>query len=490
MAKSLSVLVVTGEMSPFAKTSEFADILAESVLGIIELGHDIRVIVPKYGHVSERRNRIHEIKRLINIPITVAGEETPVTVKSSQIINSRAKSQVYVVTGAKYLEPYKGIYNDEATGKPFANNDERMIYFQKGLLETCIQLGWKPDILHCYGWQTALVPLLMRELFNDKGFFANTKTVFSPGNIYEQGAFPKTTFEKIGIPKKYLASLEHEGKINFTKAGLLYSDAISTVTTAGVKKILEPKKKHGLEDIVKKKKAKIFGVPYGVDSEVWNPKTDKLLLDKFTVDDREGKFENRSWLLEKVGFDDNLDIPVVSVVGNLIEANGYKLLFDALPEIGKLNVQFIIADKGGDKKFFGALQKEAKKYKNIRTYSECNTETEHLIYGGSDIMLFNDTSKESHVEHLIAMDYGTVPVVPIHPAYTDMLVEYVPKKKIGNGFGFDYKVKPMISALNLAIDLYSNDVAWEELQLRIMKEEHSWKAIGQKLIDLVYRPKE
>jgi starch synthase len=482
--------VATSEITPFAKTSPIADLLSEEVLGMIELGHDVRVVIPKYGHVSERRNRIHEIKRLIGIPINVAGEDTPATVKSSQIINSRAKSQVYVITGEKYLDPYKGIYNDEVTGKPFQNNDERFIYFQKAILETCFQLGWKPDIIHCHGWQTALVPLLMKELYNDKNFFSHTKTVFTFSSLEDQGVFPISSFDKIGLAKKYLSSLEHNGKLNFMKAGLLHSDMITTVTTGNAKRVLEPKQANGLEDILKKRKSKLSGICYGVDSEKWNPKTDKLLLDKFTVDDREGKFENRSWLLEKVGFDDNTDIPILSIVGSMSETSGHKLFFDALKDFGSMNLQVIIADKGSDKKFFGNLQKEVKKYKNIRTYSECNNETEHLIYGGSDIMLFTDLSNLSHVEHLIAMDYGTVPIVPNHSAYSDMFVEYDRKKNVGNGFGYDYKLKNMLVAINKAVDLYEDEVAWDELQVRIMKEDHSWKAIGQIYIDTVYRVKE
>ena len=131
MAKSLSILFVTSEVVPFAKTGGLADVSSALPLALTELGHDVRIVVPKYGTVSERRNRIHEIKRLKDIPIMVAGEETMATVKSSQVVNSRAKVQVYLVTNDKYLEPVKGIYQDPNSGKDFPNNDERFIFFQK-----------------------------------------------------------------------------------------------------------------------------------------------------------------------------------------------------------------------------------------------------------------------------------------------------------------------------------------------------------------------
>ena len=122
------------------------------------------------------------------------------TVKSSQVVNSRAKVQVYLVTNDKYLEPLKGIYLDPKTGKDFPNNDERFIFFQKSVLETCHKLGWRPDIIHCNDWQTALIPVFMKELYAHDNFFAHTKTVFTIHNMCYQGIFPPATFAKTGLP--------------------------------------------------------------------------------------------------------------------------------------------------------------------------------------------------------------------------------------------------------------------------------------------------
>src|SRR5688572_23763126 len=136
------------------------------------------------------------------------------TVKSSQVVNSRAKVQVYLVTNDKYLEPLKGIYTDPKTGKDFPNNDERFIFFSKAVLETCHRLGWRPDIIHCNDWQTALIPVFLRELYANDNFFAHTRTTFTIHNIDKQGAFPTSTFAKTGLPAELLSDkwLEHQGK--------------------------------------------------------------------------------------------------------------------------------------------------------------------------------------------------------------------------------------------------------------------------------------
>ena len=162
MAKPLSILFVTSEIYPFIKTSEFADLCYAHSLGVREVGHDIRAMMPKYGYISERKNRIHEINRLRDIPIPVGEEAHLATVKSSSINNPRVKVQSYITTNSNYLDVNKGIEHDNTTGALFADNDERFIFYNRTVLETCLLLGWFPDIIHCVGWQTALIPAYIR----------------------------------------------------------------------------------------------------------------------------------------------------------------------------------------------------------------------------------------------------------------------------------------------------------------------------------------
>lgn len=489
MAKSLSILFVTSEVVPFAKTGGLADVSSALPLALTELGHDVRIVVPKYGTVSERRNRIHEIKRLKDIPIMVAGEETMATVKSSQVVNSRAKVQVYLVTNDKYMEPVKGIYTDPNTGKDFPNNDERFIFFQKAVLETCIRLGWRPDVIHCNDWQTALIPAFLKELYAKDNFFAHTRVVFTIHNVSYQGNFPASTFEKTGLPAKVFsaAGAELAGNMSFMKTGIVYADAVSTVSPTYAKEILTPAHGGGMEGVLKKHKEKLFGIMNGVDTEVWNPATDKLIDTKYSSTSLEGKFENKTALASKFNMLADLDVPMVGIIGRMVEQKGYDLIVDAIDDMVKLGVQVVILGEG-EKKYQTALEKAARKHKNVGVVTTYDEELAHLIQAGSDILLMPSRFEPCGLNQLYALAYGTVPVVHKTGGLTDSITDYNVKKGTGNGFVFtQHTAEAMIEAISRAISLYRDEEKWEQLLVSIMNEDHSWKASAEEYVEKMYR---
>jgi len=486
MAKSLSILFVTSEVVPFAKTGGLADVSAALPLALTELGHDVRIVVPKYGSVSERRNRIHEIKRLKDIPIVVAGEETMATVKSSQVVNSRAKVQVYLVTNDKYLEAYKGIYQD-SSGKDYAQNDERFIFFQKSVLETCIRLGWRPDVIHCNDWQTALIPALLRECYAGDNFFAHTRTVLTIHNMAYQGVFAKGAIEKTGLPRDSWSNVEHGGKANYMKAGIIYADAVSTVSPSYAKEILTASGGAGLESVVRKNRERLVGILNGVDTEVWNPATDKLIETKYTADSLEGKYENKTEVARDFGLEAELDVPLVAMIGRMVEQKGYDLLIDAVDDIVKLGVQLIVMGEG-EKKYVAALERAAKKHKSVRLVSTYTEERAHLMQAGADILLMPSLFEPCGLNQLYSLAYGTVPVVHKTGGLADSIVDYNPKKGTGNGFVFTQPTSKALSdALGRAVALYRDEEKWEGLQKSIMAEDHSWRVSAAEYAETVYR---
>lgn len=489
MAKSLSVLFVTSEVVPFVKTGGLADASSALPLALTELGHDVRIVVPKYGTVSERRNRIHEIKRLKDIPIVVAGGETMATVKSSQVVNSRAKVQVYLVTNDKYLEAVKGIYQDSGTGIDYPNNDERFIFFQKAVLETCVRLGWRPDVIHCNDWQTALIPAFLKELYAKDNFFAHTRVVFTIHNLSYQGIFPSSTFEKTGLPGKAFsaAGLEFGGNVNFMKGGIVYADALSTVSPSYAKEILTSAHGAGLEGVLKKNREKLFGIPNGIDTEIWNPATDKLIDTKYTSATLEGKFENKTALASKFNMDADLDVPLIGMLGRMVEQKGYDLVLSALDELVKLGAQIIFMGEG-EKKYQTALEKAARKHRNVGLFPGYDEETAHLLMAGADILLMPSVFEPCGLNQLYALAYGTVPVVHKTGGLADTITDYNAKKGTGNGFLFaQYTPEAMLEALQRAIALYRDEEKWEMLQQSIMAEDHSWKASAEEYVDKLYR---
>ncbi|MDC1068927.1 glycogen/starch synthase, partial [Candidatus Kapabacteria bacterium] len=214
MAKPSSILFVTSEVFPFVKVSPIADVSASLPLALKEKGLDVRVMMPKYGHVSERKNRIHDINRLRDMPVPINGTDIFATIKSSSISNSRSKVQTYITTNDEYFNSHKGVYSDLKTGEEFKNNAERFIYFARSVVETCVLLEWYPEIIHCNNWHAALVPALAKILYPKK--FNKTKFILTVHDFSDQGGFAWSNFERMGIDEdKFGENFKHKNKFNF-----------------------------------------------------------------------------------------------------------------------------------------------------------------------------------------------------------------------------------------------------------------------------------
>jgi starch synthase len=221
MAKALNILFVSSEVYPYSKEGGLADVAYSLPLALRELGHDVRVMTPKYGAISERKNKIHDINRLKDIPIPVGPIFSQATVKSSSIQNPRNKVQAYITTNYDYFDSLKGVYTDPSTGSDYANNAERFIFFNRSVIETCITLEWFPDIIHINDWQTSILPALVKLKFADK--FKKTKIVLTIHNISRQGEFALKEFAKTHLPDNAKDIYKFKNKFNFLKGAIQLS---------------------------------------------------------------------------------------------------------------------------------------------------------------------------------------------------------------------------------------------------------------------------
>lgn len=201
MAKEISVLFVTPEVFPFSNETTTADFSYSYPLALRENGHDARIMMPKFGNVSERKNRIHDINRLKELTFDMGGESIVGSIKSSSVSNSRNKVQAYITTNTEYFDSFKGAYHDQKTWKQVPNNTERFVFFSKTVIDTCVLLNWYPQVIHCMGWQTSLIPAYAKSLYPEE--FRNTKFVLTALDFSNQGVDDLKKFDLLGLKDSF-----------------------------------------------------------------------------------------------------------------------------------------------------------------------------------------------------------------------------------------------------------------------------------------------
>jgi starch synthase len=487
MAKPMSILFVSSEVVPFAKTGGLADVSAALPQIVRELGHDIRIIMPKFAAVSDRKFKIHDIKRLTDMPIRLGDTTFLGSVKSSFLTNIKTKVQVYFLSNEQlYCRP--DLYVDPVTKEAWPDNDNRFIFFCRGVIDTLILLGWKPDIIHLNDWQTGLIAALLKTEYANEPLFKNTKIVFTVHNAAYQGIFPKSSFPKTGLPEKAfkLEGVEFHGDMNLLKAGLMYADAITTVSPTYAKEVRSTKEYgYGLEGVFKKKARKTFGILNGMDVTVWNPEVDKSIPKNYSAEKLEDKQENKKALCEhfKLPYDPRL--PVIGIVSRLADQKGFDLIQEKLEDLMKLDLQLVVLGSG-EKKYEELFTKAAKKYKKkIGAHIGFDEELAHLIEAGSDMFLMPSKYEPCGLNQMYSLRYGTLPIVRSTGGLADTVEDLDAKPKAGTGFVFEkYNAKQMLDAIKRALAAFADEKIWQAAMKRAMTKDNSWDASAQKYIEL------
>jgi len=227
MSKPLSILFVATEAEPFAKTGSIGDLAGSLPKSVKSMGHDIRVMLPGYSSINSRRFQIHNLLRMKDIEIPLGESKEHAQVKSSYLNSENQKVLVYFLANDRFFSR-EGLYFHPSTKKYFPDNDERFIFFCRGVLETLKRLRWQPDIIHCNDWQCGLIPAYLKSLYKNDPFFKNMRTVFTVYSLASHGSFPKSSQEKTGIPSALLGE-NGSDKLNFLRTGLTYADIITTI---------------------------------------------------------------------------------------------------------------------------------------------------------------------------------------------------------------------------------------------------------------------
>jgi starch synthase len=374
----------------------------------------------------------------------------------------------------------------------YYDNLERFTFFAHAALRIAEAISFKPDVIHCHDWQTGLVPALLKGPYSGESPRDGTPSVFTIHNIGYQGIFPEEKVPVTGLPKSHFfhaEGLEFWGEMSLLKAGIVYSEAITTVSPKYAEEIQTPQYGMGMEGVLRQKRASLHGILNGVDYRLWDPSRDSHIAAKYSAQEMQGKGQCKEALIEEMGLDPSIqERPLLAMISRLDTQKGVDLLVKILKKILELDLGLVILGSGHEK-IQQAIQKGVERHRGrVALFIGLDEPLAHRIMAGADIFLIPSRYEPCGLTQMYALKYGTVPVVRATGGLHDTIVQFDPKKGEGNGFKFGpYKPASFLAAIRKAVDLFQNAGAWKKLVANGMKADFSWDRSAQRYLELYHK---
>ncbi|HZU68279.1 MAG TPA: glycogen synthase GlgA [Ktedonobacteraceae bacterium] len=473
----LKILMLAAEAVPFAKVGGLADVVGALPKALQKLGHDVRIVMPRFGQISTER---FELKPVVDsLTVQMSSFHEHVSVLQGSIGNG---IPVYFIDAPRYFDR-ENIYG-------YTDDGERFILFCRAALEAVRALNWSPDVIHCNDWQTGIVPNWTHTVYRDDPFFAATATVYTIHNLAYQGIFGYRILEVAGVAAGgflYPQIVELANVVDIMGRGILFADAVTTVSQRYAQEILTPTYGEKLDHLLRSRRDRLFGILNGIDYTELNPATDHYIAAQYDAETLDKRAENKRALQERAHLPIKPDVPLIAMISRLTDQKGFDLLAQIVQPLFAQGIQFVILGIG-DQHYHEMFQNLAVRYpEQVATFLTFNTELAQMIYAGSDMFLMPSRFEPCGLGQLIAMRYGSVPIVHHVGGLADTVQEYDPDTRQGNGFVFThYDPWELFAAIVRALELYRFKDIWRTLQQHGMAADHSWHASAKAYVD-VYR---
>ena len=474
-----SVAFIGSECYPFVKTGGLGDVMSALPKALAKLNLDVKVILPRYKCIPQKYQEKMEYRGSFYMDLCADGKQ-------------------YYVGIMEYQEDgvvYDFIDNDEffSWGDPYTNlidDIPKFCYFGKAALAALNYLDWTPDIVHCHDWQAALVPLYLRTCFSDTNV-GRAIAVLTIHNLRFQGVYDRKTIQYwSGLPDYVFnkdCMIQNWLDANMLKGGITYSNKVTTVSNTYAWEIQTEEYGEGLEEHLRYHNNKVLGIVNGIDTDIWNPATDKLLASKYDAESAiKNKKANKKALQESLGLDVDDNKMVIGLISRLTNQKGLDLVNDVIPGIMDGNTQVVVLGTG-DAQYEDTFRYYEDKYKgNFCAYIAYNENVAHNIYAGCDALLVPSRFEPCGLTQLISMRYGAVPIVRETGGLKDTVQPYNAFENTGNGFTFDrYESGLLYDAINRAKTLYfENRVYWDDMVVRDMNKDVSWEQSAKQYKDM------
>ena len=479
----MNVMVVSAEAVPYAKTGGLADVAGALPKYLAKLGVNACLVMPLYQKVPQCGAKLVKLEPTLRI---VIGDKI-YTGAIYQATLPDSKVPVYFLE-QKQLFDRPDLYGEK--GKDYTDNCTRFIYYCRGTLELIKTLGLKVDVLHVNDWQTGLIPVYLKTLYAADPAVKDIATLFTVHNLAYQGLFWHWDMPLTGLSWDLFnwTEMEFYGKLNFMKSGLVFSDALSTVSKQYAKEIQTEEYGCGLEGVLTARRESLFGVVNGVDYNVWNPGIDSLIPAKYSPDDLAGKAKCKAQLQREQKLPVRPDVPMLGLISRLVDQKGFDILAAIMDEVMGYDLQFVILGTG-DPKYHALLEGMARKYPGkLALNITFDNRLAHLIEAGSDMYLMPSAYEPCGLNQIYSLKYGSVPIVRETGGLKDTIVNVSDETlKSGTATGFSFRVyKPaaLLEAIKRALAFYSKKAAWQELVVNGMRRDWSWERAAREYVEL------
>ena len=462
--------MVASEAAPFAKTGGLADVIGALPRALAGLGHQVDVLMPRYRGIQ-------------------AGTlEKTLTVTLGNI----------VVDAAVYLEQHGGVrflfvdhaaYFDRdylygANGHDYVDNPARFAFLCQAAVNWALDSATPYDVVHAHDWQAGLVPVLLQN---------HLPTVFTIHNLAYQGVFDASWLPYLGLRWDLMRvdAMEYWGRISYLKAGVVFSQMVTTVSPRYAEEIQTPELGFGFDGILRARADDLVGILNGIDYDLWDPEADSNLPRPYNADDLAARQASKRALLERVGLpatDEMLTRPVVGLISRMVDQKGFDLLGELADELPRLGATSVLLGSGERRYEDQWLALSARYPERVAVHIGFDERLAHLIEAGSDMFLMPSRFEPCGLNQMYSLRYGAVPVVRATGGLADTVQNFDPATGSGTGFTFDeYSPQALLGTLRWALSVFMDRKAWIRIQQAGMRQDHSWTASAGRYVEVYER---
>ncbi|MFH1086639.1 MAG: glycogen synthase [Chloroflexota bacterium] len=473
------VLMLAAEVAPFAATSEMAVVIGALAGAVRALGHDVRVVMPRYRHIAMEQFGLRPYLAPFAVPIERRSD-------AAQVYEAQAPSgvPVYLVDNGRYF----------GGNSPFgyADDAEGFIFYARAALELLRhpEMNWQPDIIHCHGWQTGIVPNWLSTVYAKDPLLAQAASVFTIHRLSHQGVFGYRVLQVAGIEEHgfiYPAGITDLGEVvDLMGRGLYYADAITTVSESYAREIQTPEYGERLDPLLRDRSERLFGILHGIDTEAYNPATDRAIAARYHAVELDLRLANKAALQRMLGLEPRTEAPLLGMVSRLTDTKGLDLLAEIVaPLVEHVGAQLVIVGVG-DPKYHEMLNAWAQRWpRQVSAQFTFNDILERQVYAGSDMFLMPSRVEPCGLGQMIAMRYGSIPIVREVGGLADTVSDYDPQAEAGTGFRFvKYDALALYTAIVRACEVWRHGALWQGLQRRAMTADLGWARSAARYVEV------